>query len=162
MRRAGDMLPTSGRLLAIDLGRVRVGLALSDPEQVIAAPLDTVDVADLDRGGGMDVPALAARLVDHARPIEGLAGIVIGAPLALDGREGEAAREARAVAEEVRKRLGVPVRLVDERFTTTVAERVLLEGDVSRADRRAAVDRIAAAVLLQGVLQAHTDRREED
>jgi putative Holliday junction resolvase len=160
MRRAGDELPTSGRLLAIDLGRVRVGLALSDVDQIVAAPLDTLDVVDLDLGDTMDVAGLAERLVAHARDIEGLVGIVVGSPLGLDGREGEAAREARAVADEVRERTGLPVRLVDERFTTAAAERALLEGDVSRAGRRAAVDRIAASVLLQGVLEAHTHRRE--
>jgi putative holliday junction resolvase len=160
MRRAGDELPLAGRLLAIDLGRVRIGLALSDASQVVAAPLGTLDVVDLDLGDAMDVPALAARLSASARDIEGLAGVVVGVPLGLDGHEGAAAREARAVADELRSHLDVPVRLVDERFTTAAAERALLEGDVSRAGRRAAVDRIAASVLLQGVLEAHTHRRE--
>ena len=64
MRRPGDALPLIGRLLAIDLGRVRVGLALSDATQVVAAPLETLDVKDLDRGDAMDVPALARRLAD--------------------------------------------------------------------------------------------------
>jgi putative Holliday junction resolvase len=160
MRRPGDELPTSGRLLALDLGRVRVGVALSDAGQIVASPLATIDVADLDLGATMDLAGLVARLATFIGAVEGVVGVVVGAPLALDGGEGEAAQEARAVADELRSRLGLPVRLVDERFTTSAAERALLEGDVSRAGRRAAVDRVAASVLLQGVLEAHTHRRE--
>ena len=158
MRRPGDELPTAGRLVAFDLGRVRVGVALSDPSQVVASPADTLDVADLDRGGAMDVAGLAIRLAEVATTHEA-GGIVVGAPLGLDGHEGEAAREARAVADALRERTGLPVRLVDERFTSTQAERTLIEADVSRAGRRRVVDRVAASVLLQGVLAAHDVRR---
>ena len=160
MRRPGDELPTSGRLVAFDLGRVRVGVATSDPAQVVASPADTLAVEDLDLGERMDVDALAARLADAADALDA-AGVVVGAPLDLDGREGEAAREARAVADALRTRSGLPVRLVDERFTTTQAERTLIEADVSRAGRRRVVDRVAAGVLLQGVLDAHALRRAE-
>jgi putative holliday junction resolvase len=161
MRQAGDELPLTGRLLAFDLGRVRVGVALSDAAQVVAAPLDTLDVADLDLGIEMDVTALAGRLAAHAAGIDGVEGVVVGSPLGLDGREGEAAREARAVADALRGSLGLPVRLIDERFTTSAAERALLEGNVSRAARRATIDRVAASVLLQGVLETHVHRRGE-
>ena len=109
----------------------------------------------------MDVDALADRLADVARVSEA-AGIVVGAPLDLEGREGEAAREARAVADALRVASGLPVRLVDERFTTTEAERTLLEADVSRAGRRRVVDRVAAGVLLQGVLAAQAQRRARE
>lgn len=161
MRRPGDDLPTTGRLVAFDLGRVRVGVAVSDPSQVVASPSDTLDVADLDRGEQMDVTALADRLADVARELAA-AGIVVGAPLALDGHEGAAAREARAVADALRGATGLPVRLVDERFTTSEAERALLEADVSRAGRRKVVDRVAAGVLLQGVLAAQDVRRRTE
>jgi putative holliday junction resolvase len=160
MRRPGDALPVAGRLLAIDLGRVRVGLALSDVAQVIASPLDTLDVRDLDQGETMDIDALAGRLAAVVAAHE-VAGVVVGAPLALDGSEGEAAREARTVADALRAQIGLPVRLVDERFTSTTAERVLIEGDVSRAGRRSVVDRVAASVLLQGVLETHARSRRE-
>lgn len=161
MRRPGDELPITGRLVAFDLGRVRVGVAVSDPGQIVASPSDTVDVADLDLGDRMDVDALADRLADVARVSEA-AGVVVGAPLDLEGREGEAAREARAVADALRDASGLPVRLVDERFTTTEAERTLLEADVSRAGRRRVVDRVAAGVLLQGVLAAQAQRRARE
>jgi putative Holliday junction resolvase len=158
MRRPGDALPLAGRLVALDLGRVRVGVAVSDPDQVVAAPADTVDVADLDLGDAMDVDALAARLAEVVRAAAG-AGVVVGAPLDLDGTEGAAAQEARAVADALRGRTGLPVRLVDERFTTAEAERTLLAADLSRADRRRVVDRVAASVLLEGVLAAHARQR---
>jgi putative holliday junction resolvase len=160
MRRPGDVLPLTGRLMAVDLGRVRVGLALSDVAQIVAAPLDTLDVKDLDRGDAMDVAALATRLADVLAEHE-VVGVVVGAPLDLDGAEGEAAREARAVADALREVVRLPVRLVDERFTSTAAERALIEGDVSRAGRRAVVDRVAASVLLQGVLETHARSRRE-
>lgn len=158
MRRPGDELPTSGRLVAFDLGRVRVGVATCDPDQVVASPADTIDVADLDRGDTMDVAALAARLAARAADLDA-SGVVVGAPLDLSGHEGEAAREARAVADALRAAADLPVRLVDERFTTTEAERTLLEADVSRAGRRRVVDRVAAGVLLQGVLTTQAQRR---
>ena len=158
MRRPGDELPTAGRLVAFDLGRVRVGVALSDPSQVVASPADILDVADLDRGDAMDIAGLATRLAQVTTTHEAV-GIVVGAPLDLDGHEGEAAREARAIAAALRERTGLPVRLVDERFTSTQAERTLIEEDVSRAGRRMVVDRVAASVLLQGVLAAHDVRR---
>jgi putative Holliday junction resolvase len=158
MRRPGDELPVRGRLVAYDLGRVRVGVAVSDPDQIVASPSETLDVADLDLGAQMDVDALGRRLALHARACEA-AGVVVGAPLALDGAEGPAAREARAVADVLRSESVLPVRLVDERFTTTEAERSLIEGDVRRRARRDVVDRVAASVLLQGVLSAQAVRR---
>jgi putative Holliday junction resolvase len=161
MRRPGDSLPTSGRLIAFDLGRVRVGVATSDPTQVVASPSATIEVGDLDLGEEMDVVGLAARLAEAALACHA-AGIVVGAPLALDGQEGAAVREARSVADELRNRTGLPVRLVDERFTSTEAERALLEADVSRAGRRKVVDRVAAGVLLQGVLAAQGVRRRTE
>lgn len=161
MRRPGDVLPTTGRLVAFDLGRVRVGVATSDPAQIVASPSDTLDVADLDLGDRMDVDALGGRLAAAAADLSA-AGVVVGAPLDLDGHEGAAAREARAVADALRRSSGLPVRLVDERFTTTEAERTLIEADVSRAGRRRVVDRVAASVLLQGVLEAQARRDRPD
>ena len=161
MRRPGDELPTFGRLVAFDLGRVRVGVAVSDAAQVVASPADTLEVEDLDLGDRMDVDALAGRLAGVAMAHEA-AGVVVGTPLDLDGSEGEAAREARAVADALRTASGLPVRLVDERFTTAEAERTLLEADVSRAGRRRVVDRVAAGVLLQGVLMTQLQRRERE
>jgi putative holliday junction resolvase len=140
-------LPTTGRLLAIDLGEVRVGLALSDPGQVVASPAETLEVPR-----GQDGPALDA-LVSAAERHEAV-GLIVGQPKLLDGREGDAAKRARWFAERLKARTGLPVVLWDERFSTTEAERVMLEQDASRAERRSSIDRVAAAVLLQGVLES--------
>ena len=140
-------LPTSGRLLAIDLGEVRVGLALSDPGQVVASPAETLEVPR-----GQDGPALDALVGAAERHDAG--GLIVGQPKLLDGREGDAARRARWFAERLATRTGLPVVLWDERFSTTEAERVMLEQDASRAERRSSIDRVAAAVLLQGVLES--------
>ncbi len=143
----GDALPRRGRLLGIDLGEVRIGVAVSDPGQVVASPAETLHVPrDAD---GPAVEALADAAVRHDA-----AGLVVGYPRTLEGREGRAAGRARRFADELRRRTGLPVLLWDERFTTVEAERVLLEADLSRADRKDTIDRVAASVLLQAVLEA--------
>jgi putative holliday junction resolvase len=149
----GDELPTAGRLLAVDLGEVRVGLALSDPGQVVASPAETLHVPR-DRAAPL-IDALVNAAARHEA-----AGIVVGYPRTLDGREGSAARRARDVAQAPRERTGLPVRLVDERFTTVEAERVLLDADLSRADRKDTIDRVAASVLLQSVLESQRRHRD--
>lgn len=140
-------LPPTGRLLAIDLGEVRVGLALSDPGQVLASPAETLEVPR-----GQDGPAVDA-LVTAAERHEAV-GLIVGMPKRLDGREGAAAQRARWFADRLAARTGLPVALWDERFSTTEAERVMLGQDASRAERRSSIDRVAAAVLLQGVLES--------
>ena len=148
----GDELPTKGRLVAIDLGEVRIGLAVSDPGQVVASPAETLHVPR-----NQDAPTIDA-LVDALRRHEA-AGVVVGHPRRLDGREGASAQRARRFAQALRERTDLPVMLWDERFTTVEAERVLIDGDVSRAGRKDAIDRVAASVLLQAVLEAQRTRR---
>ncbi len=149
----GDRLPLTGRLLAIDLGEVRIGLALSDPNQVVASPAETLQVPrDAD---GPAVDALVNAVARH----EG-AGLVVGLPRRLDGGEDAPARRARWFADRLRTRTGLPVALRDERFTTVEAERVLLDADVSRAGRKDSIDRVAASVMLQGVLESQRLARQ--
>jgi putative holliday junction resolvase len=144
-------LPLRGRILAVDLGTVRTGLACSDPDQIVASPIETLatppDDDDL-------ITAIAAVVAEREA-----AGVVVGYPRTLAGREGSAARRAREVAEALRSRIAGPVVLWDERFTTTEAERVMLAQDASRRERRQAVDRVAASILLQTVLEAQRMRR---
>ena len=149
----GDDLPLSGRLLAVDPGDVRVGLAISDPDQVVAQPADVLDVDDADDLGGIatDVAAAAGE--------RDVAGIVVGWPRDMDGRETAPATRARRLADAIRDSTGLPVGLWDERLTTVEAERAMLEGDVSRAGRRQRVDQVAASIILRGVLEAHRMRR---
>lgn len=148
--RLGDELPLVGRILAVDPGDVRVGVAVSDAMQVVASPLDTVAAGEDD--------ALVEDLADLAEG-QGVAGVVVGYPRTLDGREGAPAARARRLADRLRDRTGLPVRLWDERFSTTEAERVMLAQDASRAERRRSIDRVAASIILQGVLESHRLRR---
>jgi putative Holliday junction resolvase len=132
----------AGIRLAVDVGSARIGVARSDPGGLLASPLAT-----LRRGRG-DIDQLAALAREH-----GAIEIVIGLPTGLSGREGQAAAAARAFAGLVAARVApLPVRLVDERFTTTLAHGALRQGGRDSRQRRAVVDQAAAAVILQGAL----------
>lgn len=138
-------LPPRGRLLGVDVGDVRLGLAATDPGQVVASPLDTVASSpDPDEV----VEVVLAAIADES-PV----AVVVGYPRTMGGREGSAAQRCRVVAEEVASRTGLPVLLWDERLSTVEAERALLEGDVRRRRRREVVDRVAASLILRGVLE---------
>ena len=130
------------RIVALDPGARRIGVAVSDPLGITAQPYGTLDATahDLDQQLGDLVREVAAEL------------IIVGLPVGLKGTEGPAAREARAFAQRVGEATGLPVKLHDERLTTVTAERVLLEAGLRRERRRAARDRVAAAVLLQSYL----------
>lgn len=131
---------SSGRILALDPGTKRVGVAVSDPGRRIATPLEVVDRSVvLDR---------LRSLVAEYRPDL----IVVGLPVGLSGGEGSAARAARRFAREVAEAVDVPVELVDERYTTKTAERAMLEAGARRRVRRRTVDKVAAAVLLRDYL----------
>ncbi|HEX2029562.1 MAG TPA: Holliday junction resolvase RuvX [Nitriliruptorales bacterium] len=138
-------------MLGVDLGDVRIGLALSDPDATVATPLATLHVADAD-----DPASIVDRLVAVAQR-EGAGTVVVGLPRALSGREGRPAQRAREVARLLAEH-GLDVDLRDERFTTVEAERVMLAQRVRRRERRQAVDRVAATLLLQTYLDA---RRSE-
>ena len=132
----------TGVRLAVDLGSARVGVARCDPSGLLASPLAT-----LTRGRG-DVDALAALVAAH-NPIE----VIVGLPTGLSGRSGASAEAARAFAQSLATRLApVPVRLVDERFTTVIAHEALRQGGRGSRERRSAVDKAAAALILQGAL----------
>jgi putative Holliday junction resolvase len=145
---SGSAGALAGRVLGVDLGSVRIGLALSDPTRTVASPHSV-----LRRSGDHDA--------DH-RAIAQLAGeqevttIVVGLPLSLSGAKGPAARAAEAEIEELRQVVGAGAEVVahDERLTTVTAERSLDEARVRRADRAAVVDKIAAAVMLQSWLES--------
>ena len=134
----------TGVRLAVDLGSARVGVARCDPSGLLASPLAT-----LTRGRG-DVDELVALATVH-NPIE----VIVGLPTGLSGREGAAAEAARTFAESLAARLApVPVRLVDERFTTVIAHEALRQGGRGSRERRPVVDKAAAALILQGALDA--------
>jgi putative pre-16S rRNA nuclease len=146
-------LPSSGRLLAVDWGEIRFGLALSDESQILATPLETL----VRRAGKrFPMPRFLAILGVHA-PV----GIVVGLPLTLAGHEGESAAAAREVADAISRRSGLPLELWDERMSTARALSVIREQGGSARGRRAEVDALAAAVMLQHFLDSRRTERTE-
>ncbi len=134
-----------GRVLAVDLGTVRVGLALSDPLRITGQPMGRLPRRALRD----DLSALIE--VVRANDVK---VVVVGHPLLMSGIAGERALDAQAFSERLRAEVACPVVLWDERLTTVQAERALLEGNVSRKNRRNVVDAAAAALLLQSWLDA--------
>jgi putative Holliday junction resolvase len=140
-----------GRLMAIDLGDRRVGIAISDPSGMIASPAGFID-----RRPGKRPPltAILARGVElEAR------GYVVGLPLDGNGDESPRALEARRLGEELAKRTGLPVAMVDERFTTSAALKAIAEMDGSTRGRKGDVDAMAATLLLQHAMKIAENAR---
>ncbi|MES1165277.1 MAG: Holliday junction resolvase RuvX [Verrucomicrobiota bacterium] len=138
----------SRRVVAVDLGTRRMGVAVTDGLGLTAQPHSTV----ARHGGQRDLDAIAAVVgqFDAER-------VVLGLPLDPEGNAGRAARSVEAFATRLRSVLKVPVDLIDESFTTVEAEEVLVAADLSRARRKQVVDRVAAALILQRWL-AQRDR----
>ena len=143
------IVEVSGRVIAIDLGTRRIGVAMTDGLGLTAQPLETIP----RRGGQRDLDAIAALVSAH-----GAARIVLGLPLDPDGEPGRAAKSVEAFAARLRGAVTVPVELCDESFSTVEAEEVLLRADLSRARRKQVVDRLAAAVILQRWLDGRKDQ----
>ena len=139
------MTTDRGRLMGIDYGEKRVGLGISDPSGTIASPAGVIV-----RRAGKRPPV--AELVRRAEALEAR-GIVMGLPLDGNGDETPRSIEARAVAEEVGRRTGLPVELIDERYSTAAALRAIHHMGGSTKGRKGDVDALAATVLLQHALQ---------
>jgi putative holliday junction resolvase len=137
------------RVMAVDPGSRRVGVAVSDPTGTIAQPHSVV--------AAEPAGTLVERLASLAREQE-VGHLVVGLPRRMDGGQGPEARAARALADELRRATGLPVTLVDERLTSVAAERALLAGGASRARRRQLSDQVAAALILQSHLDATRSR----
>jgi len=136
----------TSRALGVDLGDARIGLAISDPLGLIAQPLETLSCV----GPKKDVQRVAAR----ARELE-VGVIVVGLPLLMSGEDGTRSLAAREFAEQLERRVGATrVVLQDERLTTVQAERTMISDGVRRRRRKANVDPIAAALILQGYLDS--------
>ena len=133
-----------GRLLAVDYGERRIGLAISDPMGVIASPAGFIQ-----RRAGKRAPI--AELIRRATALEAR-GFVLGLPLDGNGDDTERATEVRRIAEELERRTGLPTELIDERFTTAAALRAIREMGGSTRHRKGDVDALAATMLLQHAL----------
>ena len=148
IRKPADLLDGIGpgkRLLGLDLGTKTIGLALSDVGRMIATPYETVKRTKLRA----DLERLKA-IVDK----EGVGAFVLGLPLNMDGSEGKRAQATRQFAADLTKAIDLPLCFWDERLTTFEAENLLIEGGMSRKKRRDVIDKVAAAVILQGCLDA--------
>ena len=132
-----------GRVLALDLGQRRIGLAVSDPLGLTGQGLPTLE----RKNKRTDLEALRRLAEQHQAVL-----LLVGHPVHLSGRAGTQAEKAAAFAEELRRHLGCRVLLWDERLTTAEAQRVLRESGAGRAKRTAAIDRMAAVLLLQSYL----------
>jgi putative holliday junction resolvase len=140
------------RVLALDVGSKRIGVAVSDPLGITAQGLETIQRQNKRR----DWEALAAVAKRYD-----VGEIVVGLPLRLSGAEGTQSEKMRIFAEELRSHLGIPVHLWDERWTSTEANRLLREADLSIEKRAKAVDRMAAVLILQSWLEAHGSGQTE-
>lgn len=132
------------RILAVDWGERRIGLAISDPLGMIASP-----AGHIERRAGKRPPI--AKVIAKARELEATS-FVLGLPLDGEGDDTPRATEVRAIAAEIEKRTGMPVELVDERYTTSAARRAVREMGGRPQDRPGDIDALAATVLLQHVL----------
>jgi putative pre-16S rRNA nuclease len=148
-------LPPKARLIGLDLGAKTIGLAISDVERRLASPLRTLSRGAFRR----DADALTSIFAEFE-----IAGVILGLPLDLEGRDGPRAQSTRAFARNLSMRIGLPIAFWDERFSTAAVTRSLIANDVSRARRAQVVDKMAAAYILQGALDrlAGLARRQSD
>lgn len=141
-----DGLSPRARLMGLDLGTKTIGLALSDVERRIATPLETIKRVRFTPDVG--------RIKDLAARYE-VGGLVFGLPLNMDGTEGPRSQATRAFVRNMKPLLPLPILFWDERMSTMVVTRTLLDADASRAKRADAVDKMAAAYILQGALDRY-------
>jgi putative pre-16S rRNA nuclease len=134
-----------GRALGLDLGDVRIGVAISDPERRLAVPMGVVRT-----GAPADLKAIAKMVSENDVGL-----VVVGDPLLMSGERGDRSRKTSEFVKALLAVLSVPVELQDERLSTKEAERALREAGADGRDRRRAVDRTAATVILQAYLDAH-------
>jgi putative Holliday junction resolvase len=138
-----ELLAPDARLLGLDLGTKTIGMALSDVSRSVATPYRTLRRSKFT----VDAKAIAAAIADN-----GVGALVIGLPLNLDGSEGKRAQSTRAFARNLGPLIDVPILFWDERLSTQVVERHLIEAGASRKRRAEVIDRMAAAYILQGAL----------
>jgi putative pre-16S rRNA nuclease len=140
---AAALLPQRGALIGLDLGSKTIGVAASDPDRRVAAPVETISRKRFN----LD----AARILDLAAERR-VVGMVLGLPINMDGSEGPRAQSTRAFARNLARLTELPIALWDERLSTAAVERALIAADASRAKRKAVIDQHAASYILQGAL----------
>lgn len=133
-----------GRVMALDVGDVRIGIAVSDLMGIIANPLETYT-----RKGNLDVDA---QYIANLAKSKEVTLFISGLPLGLKGQENEQTAKTREFVDKLKEICEIPVEFLDERFTTLSAERVLIEGNVRRENRKKVIDKVAATIILQNYL----------
>ncbi len=137
------LLPKGHRLLGLDIGIKTIGMALSDTTLMVATPLDTIRRTRFRD----DAQRILAEIERHQ-----VGGIVVGLPVSLDGSEGARAQGVRQVARNLLALIDLPLVFWDERFSTAAVEREMIAADLSRKRRAELIDKVAAAYILQGLL----------
>ncbi len=140
---AASLLPARGALIGLDLGTKTIGVAVSDPDRRLAAPVETIPRKRFN----LDAERIFALAAERRAT-----GFVLGLPINMDGTEGTRAQSTRAFARNLAKLTELPIALWDERLSTAAVERALIDADASRAKRKAVIDQHAAAYILQGAL----------
>ncbi len=138
------MTPNPGRLLGVDYGTVRIGLSISDPDRIVASPLETYSRKSVEQ----DAAYLAKLVRDH-----GITGIVLGLAISLNGHEGPKAQECRAFGEWLETGTGLAVQFADERFTTAQADDIMYGAKMTKQKRSERRDMLAATLILKGFLE---------
>jgi putative holliday junction resolvase len=136
-------LPLQGRLLGVDWGDKRIGLALSDIGRMIASPYQQIERQKL---------SLMVTVLKHHIMEQGVVGVVMGLPLLLSGGMSNQTRSIQDTASALGPLLPIPLTIWDERFSSSMADKAMLEGDLSRVRRQEKRDKLAAAYMLQGIL----------
>lgn len=139
------------RLMALDVGGRRIGVAVSDPEQTLARSLSVIERRSEQDG----MTAIASLVEEHH-----VEKIIVGHPLLLDGTAGEQARRVEAYAAKLQEAVGIPIVLWDEGLSTIRAREMMIEAGTRQKDRRTRLDAVAAAVILQDYLDSRRRRRE--
>ena len=140
---AAEILPPRGSLLGLDLGTKTIGIASSDPDRRLAAPVETIARKQFTPDAQRILSLASARNV---------VGFVLGLPVNMDGSEGPRAQASRAFARNLAKLTELPITLWDERLSTAAVEREMIAMDMSRARRAEVIDQQAAVFILQGAL----------
>ncbi|MEM9646512.1 MAG: Holliday junction resolvase RuvX [Planctomycetota bacterium] len=140
------VFPQEGRIAAVDFGTVRIGLAICDPDWILASPLEVHSAASDEA----DEERYWRELVRRER----IVAFVVGLPVHCDGGESQKSLECREFAKNLRQQTDLPVRLFDERFTTAAAKQRLRSGKLSRQKKKKKLDAVAALVMLESFIEA--------
>lgn len=147
-----QLLHVKGKLLGVDFGDKRTGLAISNDGQTVASGIDQISV------GGMQKTADAVARIATER---GVAAVVVGLPVNMDGSHGPRAQHCEKFAGELTRRLSIPVAMIDERMTTMAASRYLNETDTRGQKRKGVIDTLSAQIILQNALDKLKYMREK-